>query len=144
MVMGVLPVLEAGNDEQKKRLLTGVANGEILLTMAIAEPETDYSRGTCLGPGCAAGPTARFAVSGTKLFVPNAHSADYILVVARTGEAAGDAGDWPLLHPPESQPASALTPLRHHRRGPAVRSGARQSAVCRRLMSWEDSRGVGR
>ena len=27
IVMGVLPILEAGNDDQKKRLLTGVANG---------------------------------------------------------------------------------------------------------------------
>ena len=98
-------------EEQKKRLLTGVANGEILLTMAIAEPETDYSPWPFLGPGLRAGSAGSFAVSGTKLFVPNAHSADYILVAARTGEAAG-APEIGLFSIPGKSAGVTLTPLR--------------------------------
>ncbi len=91
MVMGVLPILEAGTDQQKKHLLTGVANGDILLTMAISEPETDchpqYMATHATHPKEGA-----FTISGTKLFVQNAHTADYLLVVARTGKV-NDAGD---------------------------------------------------
>ncbi len=92
MVMGVLPILEAGTDEQKKHLLTGVANGEILLTMAIAEPETDYQP-QYMSTHAAHHKDGSFAVSGTKLFVHNAHTADYLLVVAQTRKV-DDAGGW--------------------------------------------------
>ncbi len=110
LVLGALPLLEAGNEEQKKRLLGGAASGDILLTMAVAEPETDGSPDH-ISTRAARAPGGSFGVSGTKLFVPNAHSADFILVAARTGSPAG---------PPEiglfvvdgKLPGIALTPLR--------------------------------
>jgi alkylation response protein AidB-like acyl-CoA dehydrogenase len=91
MVMGVLPILEAGTDQQKKHLLTGVANGQILLTMAIAEPEADYQP-QYLSTHATHHKDGVFSITGTKLFVQNAHTANYLLVVARTGKvnAAGD------------------------------------------------------
>ncbi len=110
MVLGVLPLLEAGNEDQKRRLLTGVANGEILLTMAVAEPGTDYSPAH-ISARAAPGPGGSFAVSGTKLFVPNAHSADFILVAARTGSAAGPP-EIGLFSIPGKSAGVALTALR--------------------------------
>lgn len=86
LVLGVLPVIAAGSEEQKKRLLSGVANGEMLLTMAVAEPATDGSPDH-ISARAARAPGGCFTVSGAKLFVPNAHSADVILVAARTGAA---------------------------------------------------------
>lgn len=110
MVMGVLPLLEAGTDQQKKHLLTGVANGEILLTMAIAEPETDYQP-QHMATHVAHQKDGSFAISGTKLFVHNAHTADYVLVVARTGKV-NDAGDGiSILVVDRKSPGIGLTPL---------------------------------
>jgi alkylation response protein AidB-like acyl-CoA dehydrogenase len=91
MVMGVLPILEAGNEQQKKHLLPRVANGEVLLTMALAEPEADYQP-QYLSTHATHHKDGVFSITGTKLFVHNAHTANYLLVVARTGKvnAAGD------------------------------------------------------
>lgn len=110
MVMGVLPLLEAGSAEQKERLLPGVARGEVLLTMAIAEPETD-----CQPRHMATRASRRrdgsLAVSGTKLFVHNAHTADYLLVVARTGRAGNAGGGTSLLIVDRKAPGVGLAPL---------------------------------
>jgi len=110
MAMGVLPILEAGTDQQKKHLLTGVANGEILLSMAVAEPETDY-RPQHMSTHAAHHKDGSFAVSGTKLFVHNAHTADYLLVVAKTGKV-NDAGAGIILLLIDRKAAGiGLTPL---------------------------------
>ncbi|MBT4511954.1 MAG: acyl-CoA/acyl-ACP dehydrogenase [Chloroflexi bacterium] len=88
LVFGVLPLLEGGSENQKKELLSKVADGDAILTMAINEPETDYkpefitTRAVKDGDG--------FVINGTKLFVPYAHVADYILVVAATSEVSAD------------------------------------------------------
>jgi alkylation response protein AidB-like acyl-CoA dehydrogenase len=110
MVMGVLPILEAGSEQQKKHLLPRVANGEVLLTMAIAEPGTDYqpqyiaTHGTHHKDGTS-------SISGTKLFVHNAHTANCLLVVARTGKV-DDAGDGISIFVVDMKsPGIGLTPL---------------------------------
>jgi len=110
IVMGVLPILEAGTEDQKKRLLTGVANGEILLTMAVAEPETDYQP-QHMSTHATHHKDGSFAVNGTKLFVHSAHTADYLLVVAqtRTLSAAGDGIS--ILVVDRKSPGIGLTPL---------------------------------
>ena len=88
IVTGALPILEWGTEEQKKAILPRVATGELLLTTAMAEPGVNEdprfiaTKAVSKGDG--------FVINGTKLFVPYAHTADYMLVVART---EGDAGD---------------------------------------------------
>lgn len=110
MVMGVLPILEAGTDQQKKHLLTGVANGEILLTMAIAEPETDYQP-QYMTSHAGHHKDGSFAVSGTKLFVHNAHTADYLLVVAQTSKVNDARHNFSILIVDRKSPGIKLTPL---------------------------------
>jgi alkylation response protein AidB-like acyl-CoA dehydrogenase len=39
IVLGALPILDAGSDQQKKGLLPRVAGGEVILTLALSEPE---------------------------------------------------------------------------------------------------------
>jgi alkylation response protein AidB-like acyl-CoA dehydrogenase len=90
LVLGALPILEAGSEQQKKRLLPAAARGEAILTLAMAEPHADHlpqfleTRARTVNGG--------FAISGTKLFVENAHIADPLLVVGKTKEVdtAGD------------------------------------------------------
>lgn len=110
MVMGVLPLLEAGTDAQKKRLLTGVASGEVLLTMAIAEPETDYQP-RHMSTRASLRQDGSLAVSGTKLFVHNAHTASCLLVVARTGRADDADPGISILLVDAKAPGIGLTPL---------------------------------
>ncbi len=79
------PVIEAaGSEEQKRELLTGIASGEGNATVAYTEAS---------GRVDAAGiqMTARadgdgYVLSGTKLFVPDAHLAGTIVVAARTSD----------------------------------------------------------
>jgi len=110
MVMGVLPILEAGTEEQKKHLLTGVANGEILLTMAIAEPGTDYQP-QYMSTHATHHKDGQFAVSGTKLFVQNAHTANYLLVVAQTRASSAGGDGISILIVDRKAPGLGLTPL---------------------------------
>lgn len=110
VVMGVLPILEAGTEDQKKRLLTAVASGEILLTMAIAEPETDYQP-QYMTTHAGHHKDGSFAVSGTKLFVHNAHTADHLLVVAQTSKVNDARHDFSILIVDRKSPGVKLTPL---------------------------------
>lgn len=109
VVLGALPILEGGDEEWKRRLLPGVAKGETILTMALAEPEADYRpefyRTRALRKG------NRFALSGTKLFVHNAHVADYLLVVARTARASAAGEGLSVFIVERERPGISLTPL---------------------------------
>ncbi len=84
VVLGGLTILAAGSEEQKKEFLPKVANGETILTLALTEPSADYNAASIKTKA-----TARndgYVINGTKLFVPDANVADYILCVARTKE----------------------------------------------------------
>lgn len=90
-VLGVTTLLEAGNDDQKKEILPEVANGNRLLTLAWTEESATYSpKGISLRANPQDGD---YILSGTKLFVPDAHVADTIVCVARTGEELAYEGD---------------------------------------------------
>lgn len=86
VVLGGLSILEAGNEEQKKEFLPKVASGDMLLSLAITEPGARYEAdiiGTNAVPN-----QDSYTITGTKIFVPFAHVADYLLCVARTDEKA--------------------------------------------------------
>ncbi len=109
VVLGALPILEAGSPEQKKQILLKVAAGEVILTMALTEPEADYrpqfisTRADRQQDG--------FSINGAKLFVPNAHAADYMLVVARTGDIGADGKGISVFVIPGKAKGIGLTPL---------------------------------
>jgi len=89
IALGALPLLDFGDDQQKKALLPGVASGELILTAAIAEPEVNEDARFVKARASRIGD--RFAVTGQKLFVPYAHVAGHMLVVTRTRGFPGDA-----------------------------------------------------
>lgn len=106
VVLGGLTVLEAGNEEQKARILPQVAVGKRLLTLAWLEeggtwtPEGIRLRGESRDD--------RFLLTGTKLFVPDAHVADILIVAARTGEAPQAIS---LFEVDAGSPGVRITPL---------------------------------
>jgi alkylation response protein AidB-like acyl-CoA dehydrogenase len=92
-VLGALTVLECATEEQRRRILPGVARGERVLTVAITEPNASWGpAGITLTPQ---GRNGSYVVNGAKLFVSDATSATDLLVAVRTGEAPGDVS---LLH----------------------------------------------
>jgi len=90
VVLGGLTIADIGSEEQKKQYLPQIASGDMLFTLALTEPSASYdadieTRATADNDG--------YVIKGTKLFVPDAHIADYMLVVARTDEKAkGEKG----------------------------------------------------
>jgi len=88
VVMGALPILQWGTEEQKKAILPRVASGELILTTATAEPGVNEEHRFIAVKAVSKGDD--FVINGIKLFVPYAHISDYMLVAART---EGDAGD---------------------------------------------------
>ena len=81
-VLSTLPILAAGSAELKKEFLPGIAKGEKFLSLALTEPSATYE---------AAGISTKavqdrgsYIINGTKLFIHDAHIADYLLCVART------------------------------------------------------------
>lgn len=86
VVLGGLPILDAGNEAQKQEYLPRIASGEIIFTLALTEPSARYNAAAITTEAVADGDN--YTLNGTKLFVPNADIADYMLVVARTSEQA--------------------------------------------------------
>ena len=85
-LLGTPAIIAGGSDEQKRSILPGVVAGETTLTLALAEQSGRYDAG-----GVSLAATAKgedFSLSGEKFFVPDAHVADQIVVVARTGQGS--------------------------------------------------------
>ncbi len=75
-------ILAAGTEQQKQDILPRMINGELILTLAFME-----SNGSLEASGITvtAAPSGdNYIINGTKLFVPDAQVADYLLCVTRT------------------------------------------------------------
>jgi alkylation response protein AidB-like acyl-CoA dehydrogenase len=79
-----LPLIEYGSGEQKIKFLPQIAKGEAIWTFALAESSGRYKATEVELRAILQG--THYALQGYKLFVSDAHVADYILVVARTGQ----------------------------------------------------------
>jgi alkylation response protein AidB-like acyl-CoA dehydrogenase len=85
VLLGGLTLLEAGSDAQKKEWLTKIAEGLARVTLAWTEPSARWDAAGVTTTAKATG--SGFTLSGTKLFVPDAHVAHALVVVARTAES---------------------------------------------------------
>jgi len=79
-----LPLLEYGASYQKTKFLQQIAKGEAVWTFALAEASGKYRASEVKLRALLEG--TNYVLKGYKLFVTDAHVADYILVVSRTGE----------------------------------------------------------
>jgi len=105
-VVGASAILLAGSEEQKQALLPSIASGE--LTLALALEESHHHRPTHIAT-TAQQQGDNFIVNGSKCFVLDGHSADKLIVVARSGGTERDSeGLTLLLVDPESEGVSCL------------------------------------
>lgn len=84
VVLGGMTILDMGNDSQKQELLPRIVEGDMLVTLALTEASARYDIDSVTVTATAEG--NNYVINGTKLFVPDAHIADYIICVARTGK----------------------------------------------------------
>jgi butyryl-CoA dehydrogenase len=93
--LGVAPIYQFGNDEQKKKYLPDIASGRKLAAFGLTEP----------GAGSDAGATQTTAVrdgdfyivNGTKCFITNGNTAETYVITARTDQEARTKGITALI-----------------------------------------------
>jgi len=108
-VLCALPILDAGSEEQKQRFLPKIASGGLIMALALTEPSASYdpayiqTRATARGDG--------YIISGTKLFVHDAHIAHYLLCVNRTAAVASPEDGISLFLVDTKSPGITVVPL---------------------------------
>ncbi|MBI4561160.1 MAG: acyl-CoA dehydrogenase family protein [Candidatus Rokubacteria bacterium] len=84
VLLGGLAILEAGSEAQREEWLGRIGSGEARATLAWTEPNARWdAQGITVSAKPAPGGTV---LSGTKLFVHDAHTADALVVAARTAD----------------------------------------------------------
>jgi acyl-CoA dehydrogenase len=99
-ILGALPVLLAGSDEQKRQWLAPLLEGPILCSFALTEPGagSDVSgiQTTAVRNG------DNYVLNGSKMFITNAGQADWFTVFASTDPSAGHRGLTAFVVPREA------------------------------------------
>jgi alkylation response protein AidB-like acyl-CoA dehydrogenase len=84
VVLGAMTILADGNEKQKAAYLPAIASGKTIVTMALNEADGSFTAGSIATTAFAE--KNDFIINGVKLFVPDAHAADYILTPARSSD----------------------------------------------------------
>ena len=112
IVLGAITIIEAGNGEQKESFLPKIATGDLKLTMAHLEPcTTKYE--PWLVEAEALPKEENYVINGTKLFVPDAHVADYIICVAKTRDQKDSKNSLTLFLVESSASGLEIVPLKN-------------------------------
>jgi alkylation response protein AidB-like acyl-CoA dehydrogenase len=83
VVLAANTLIQSGDDEAKKSYLPGIASGETIATVAFTEPSGKWDESGITMEATAAGDG--HTLSGEKSFVLDGHTANLIIVAARTG-----------------------------------------------------------
>ena len=109
VVLAALTILENGSDKQKAAYLPQIAAGKMIMTMALNEADGLYEPGSIATSAFAE--RDDYIINGTKLFVPYAHVADYMLCAARTGNQNDNNKDITVFIVPAKAQGIKCTPL---------------------------------
>src|SRR5262249_4357376 len=90
VILGGVALSEGGSAAQKKELLPRLAAGDLRVTLAQLEPNARWDAGGIELQAKKSG--GGWLLSGTKLFVPDAHTADVLIVAARAPGSKGAEG----------------------------------------------------
>ncbi len=90
VVLAANAILNAGSEDEKAALLPGIASGETIATLAFTEPNGRWDADGITLEAKAAG--AEYVLDGTKMFVLDGHTADLVVVAARTAGTTGEDG----------------------------------------------------
>jgi alkylation response protein AidB-like acyl-CoA dehydrogenase len=91
VILGGLPILDIGSDEQKEKYLPQIASGKAIFALALTEASGKYEAGAIKAKATA--DKNAYVINGTKLFITDAYVADYFLCIARTdAKSKGEEG----------------------------------------------------
>ena len=120
VVLGAGIIMEAGNETQKKEFLPEIAEGKIIVTLALPEQSGKYTADTINLQ--AVKQEDKFILNGAKLFVPDGQNADYIIIAARTSEGKSPQEGISLFIVDAKSPGMKISPM-------ATVSGDKQAEV---------------
>lgn len=88
--LGLMPILVAASEEQKKKYLPKVASGEHLIAFALTEPDAGSDAGSM--KTTARRENDKYILNGSKCFITNGGLADVYTVFAKTDPSKGLKG----------------------------------------------------
>jgi alkylation response protein AidB-like acyl-CoA dehydrogenase len=109
VVLGGLTALDAGSEEQKRDIIPQICNGQLRMTLALTEPSATYEPWGVETAATLQGDS--YLLNGKKLFVPDAHVADLLLVAARTSASSDPAQGITLFLVPSNSPGLSVAQL---------------------------------
>jgi alkylation response protein AidB-like acyl-CoA dehydrogenase len=83
VVLAANTLIHSGDEAAKAKYLPGIASGETIATLAYTEPSGKWDEAGVTMQASGAGDN--YTLTGTKMFVLDGHTADLIIVAARTG-----------------------------------------------------------
>jgi alkylation response protein AidB-like acyl-CoA dehydrogenase len=86
-VLATVALIQSGDESAQAKLLPGIAAGQTIATLAFTEPEGRWDEAGITMEATAA--DGAHTLSGTKSFVIDGHTADLLVVAARTGAGVG-------------------------------------------------------
>jgi len=110
--MFIMPLLHFGSDEQRRRYLPIIAKGGVVTAIAISEPQAG-SDVTAINTRARKDGDS-YVLNGRKQWCSYGVAADYIVVMARTGDGAGADGISAFIIEPKTMPGISFG--RHERK----------------------------
>jgi len=90
VVLAGQAIMQSGDDKAMARYLPDIANGDLVVSLALLEESSSWTPATIQATATKDGDN--YTLNGAKRFVPWGAQADVFLVVARTGEGTGPDG----------------------------------------------------
>jgi alkylation response protein AidB-like acyl-CoA dehydrogenase len=115
VVLCGLTILNGASEEQKEELLPKIVSGDLILALALTEPEPSWEGKAWDAEGVTVSATADgddYVIDGTKLFVYDVNAADYLLCVTRTRDGGKPEDGITLFLVDPKSPGISCTILR--------------------------------
>jgi len=109
VLLGGAMILEAGSPAQRQEWLPRIAAGSAKVSLAWTEPDARWDAAGIVATGRET--AGGFVLSGAKLFVPDAHVSDALVVAVRTRDGSTMEDGVSLFLVPGASPGLAVTPL---------------------------------
>jgi len=106
---GVTKVLHNGTQEQKETYLPGLASGAFKMSVACTEPDAGTGIGAIRTSAVEDGD--HFVINGTKIFINNAHVADYLITACVTDKKGEEFKNMTLFVVPTDQKGFKAVPI---------------------------------
>ena len=109
VVLSGLTILRCGSQALKEEFIPMIAKGEVCFTLALTEPNYGWDAASIATTATPDGDG--YIINGTKLFVPYANAADYILVAAKSRDEAPEESISLFIIDTKDSPGLSRAPL---------------------------------